>query len=113
MKYATLIVAVAVLGFSSQTLAFGEEPSIASGTTAAAPKAKEPTLLDKVAKYEKGKTTLADVVKELGQPSRITEMPDNTKHVQYATFGYFSTSYSAVLIFDDKDVLKAKMTSQQ
>jgi hypothetical protein len=114
MRYATLLIAIVTLGLSGQAVAFGDEPSPPTASAApASEKAKEPTLLDKVEQFKEGKSTYSEVVQELKQPDRITTMPDNTKHAQYSKFGYFSKGYFVVLIFDDKDVLKAKMITQQ
>lgn len=111
MRYISLMIAVAIFGFNGQALAFGDEPSFP--TTTAAPKAKEPTLLEKVAKFKKEKTTLADVEKELGQPDGIMTMPDDTKRLQYSHVSLFGKSYTAVLFFYKNGVLKEIMTFQQ
>ena len=128
MRNITLMLMVAVMGFNGQALAFGDEPAIPAAPVA--PKAKEPTLVEKIAKFEKGKTTLADVVKELGQPNQVTSLPDETKHVAYSNVAVSRDAASyiplvgayagktsikgegATLIFDKNDVLKDKIVFQ-
>jgi hypothetical protein len=91
---------------------------------------KELTLIEKVAKFEKGKTTYSDVVRELGQPVRLDNRDDGTKAATFggATATPNAASYipfvnifagkttikgsSAALLFDKTDVLIWKTATQ-
>jgi hypothetical protein len=107
MRNTTVMLAIAILGFNGQATAFGDEPSVP--TVNAASKAKEPTLLEKVAKYEKGKTTYGEVVKELGEPTLIMDMPGESKRADFSEVHFMGTSYKSVLVFDKNNILTQVM----
>lgn len=99
-----------------------------SGCATNAPTALAPTLAEKVAKMEKGKTTFSEAVSALGEPAGIMVVNDGKS----ATFGKTSvssptyipvvgafmarsatmTGSTATLIFDKNDVLVSKIVHQ-
>jgi outer membrane protein assembly factor BamE (lipoprotein component of BamABCDE complex) len=84
---------------------------------------------EQLAAFEKGKTTLQDVVATLGTPTGKTLMPDGSRMISYtyaqaqarpATFipivgafvgGIDARSNSVVLTFDQRGILKSTMSS--
>lgn len=85
-------------------------------TAVAAP--KELTLLEKIAQFEKGKTTYADVVRELGQPNKVVVNAEGIKTVKYGNTriafagAALSKASSASLFFDKNDILVWMTTTQ-
>ena len=84
---------------------------------------------EQLAAFEKGKTTLQEVVAALGQPTGNTLMPDGSRMISYtyaqaqarpATFipivgafagGVDARSNTAMLTFDQRGILKSTMSS--
>lgn len=140
MRYLNLLIAVLMLSACASARADLAEDIVSIPTNASAPAAasadapapapKELSLLDKVAKFEKGKTTYSDVVRELGQPVTLVGNDNDTKTATYSniTGGLNAAAYipivglfagkvtvkgsGATLIFDKKDVLISKTTTQ-
>jgi hypothetical protein len=112
LRYATLLIAIITIGFSGQAAAFGDEPLIPTVKAPVEEKAKEPTLIDVVNKFEKGKASLAEVKAKIGEPDSVMSLPDETTRLQFSHGSFFGKSYGAVLIFDKNNVLKEKITLQ-
>jgi hypothetical protein len=114
MRHSVILTAIITLSLSNHAFAFGDEPLIptAQGSAQTAEKAKEPTLLDVVNKFEKGKTSLDEAKAKLGEPDSVLTMPDDSTRYQFSHGHFFGKSYGAVLIFDKNNILKEKMTVQ-
>jgi len=114
MRHAAILTALITLSLSNQAFAFGDEPLIptAQGSAQTAEKAKAPTLLDVVNKFEKGKTTADEAKAKLGEPDSVMSLPDDSTRYQFSHGHFFGKSYGAVLVFDKNNLLKEKMTVQ-
>jgi Flp pilus assembly protein TadG len=69
---------------------------------------KELTLVEKVGKFEKGKTTYNDVVRELGQPAKTEDRDDGSKAVVY---GGIVTSSNAASYIPIANMFAGKTTT--
>ena len=113
---------IAVLMLSANVKADeGLNDLLKSNTATSAPAAaapKELTLLEKIAQFEKGKTTYADVVRELGQPNKVVVNAEGIKTVKYGNTriafagAALNKASSANLFFDKNDILVWMTTTQ-
>ena len=99
-RYIVLVAGLLAMVCTAQVMAFdlgNNESSIPTASTK--PKESEPSLMDKVAKLEKGKTTYNEVIALLGDPERVSMFPQD-KRIQYSKFSLIGKSFAAVLIFN-------------
>lgn len=105
MRYLVLITLLITLGTSG--CASTGLPKIS-----AVPEQKKATIEEKSAKFVKGKTTYSEVVRELGEPFRISNFNDG-KWVDYEGYATLSQGRARKKIlhmrFDTNDVLYLKV----
>lgn len=94
MRKIFLVVMIAVLAVSAVGCASAQFPQ---------------NLVEKSAKFEKGKTTYSEVIDQLGNPQGAALLPNGTKSISY-TDGYTTGKSTRLeLNFDEKDFLVNKM----